>query len=318
MSVRGLKFLLLVLNVLAAAGVAAAGAVFFASFLRQEPPKRQRSTLPAVRKNELPAGSQPISHYAPIWRMRALPSDNQAPVVQEVVKPLSDPDRVREILRGLFSILGTVCNTTRPASSIAVLNLLRENRAETVKAGDFVSGARVDEIRRGEVLFTYQGVSGVDLPMGTGGTAVVPPRAPGARGGPPPGTVDATAGPVEVKPGQPLPFTSKPVGPNHWEIDRREVQYIQTNQSKIIDDLRPVPEIGKDGKQEGVKVQNIPSDSLAAQRGLQQGDIIKAVNNVPVDSMDFASIGKKIGNAKTLVITVERRGRLMNFTYTVR
>jgi S1-C subfamily serine protease len=67
-----------------------------------------------------------------------------------------------------------------------------------------------------------------------------------------------------------------------------------------------------------VKLQNIPTESLAAQRGLQQGDIVKSVNNIPIDSTNYAELGKKIGNARTVVVTVERKGRLMNFTYTVR
>jgi type II secretory pathway component PulC len=316
MSVKRWKILLFAVNALAAAGALAAGVAFFLAFLRQEPPKRQKSSAPVSRRVEIPEGAKPIAHFAPIWRMRALPSENQAPVVQEAPAPIADKDRIREILRGLFDVLGTLCNITNPSDSYAVLNLRRENRTETVKPGDTVSEAKVEEVRRDEVLFTYKGIANVDLPMG-GAAGLMPSRPPGAPPGiPPRGGVDGAASPVQ--PGQPLPFTSKPVGPNHWEIDRNEVQYIQTNQTKMIDDLRPVPELGKDGKQVGVKLQNIPTESLAAQRGLQQGDIVKSVNNIPIDSTNYAELGKKIGNARTVVVTVERKGRLMNFTYTVR
>jgi type II secretory pathway component PulC len=233
--------------------------------------------------------------------------------------PVPNEERVRQILQGLFDVIGILCNITNPTGSYAVLNLKRENRTETVRPGELVSGAKVVEIRRGEVVFSYQGVAGVGMPMGSAGPGMPSVRPPG---GPPgvlsPSAVGAPLQPVEVQPGQPLPFTSRSVGPNTWEIDRREVQYIQGNQAKMIDELRPVPEIGTDGKQAGVKLQNVPAESLAAQRGLQQGDVIKSINDIPVDSMDMAAIGKKIGNAKSVKVTVERKGRLVTFNYAIR
>jgi type II secretory pathway component PulC len=320
MSVRAIKILFLALNLLLAGGSAVAGGAFFLSFLRQAPPRRQASSTPSTRKADLPEGGKPIAHYAAIWRMKALPSDNQAQAAPVERAPVPNEERIRQILLGLFDVTGIVCNITKPADSYAILILKKESRTETVKPGEQISGAKVEEIRIDEVLFSYQGIAGVGVPMGTGAPSGTGPRLPGAAPGVlSPSPVGAPTQPVEIAPGKPLPFTSRTVGPNTWEIDRREVQYIQGNQSKMIDDLRPTPEIDKaTNKQTGVRLQNVPADSLAAQRGLQQGDIVKSINGIPVDSMDMAAIGKKIGKATTVTVQVERKGRLVSFNYTIR
>lgn len=329
MSIRFLKTAMLIVQVLLLGGTAAAGGSAFIVFVKQEPPRRKPvSPREPPRTDELIKRIPPLNEFASIWRMKCCPADN---VVEEVVRPVentTDEDKVRQMLRSLFGIIGIIFNRTRPDESYAVLKLLNQNNvSQTVAPGETVSGATVKEIRPEGVLFAYSGFT-VEIDMNGGGgspfsSAVLPP---GTRIQPPPGLAgpsDMAAGPgigpdgTVTNAGQAFP-NSRRINPTQWQIESREMQYISTNQSKLINEIRPVPHVGRDGKQDGVEIKQVPAKSLAASRGLEQGDIIKSINNIPVNSMDFSSISQRLGQAKVVVVQVERRGRPVTLTFTRR
>ena len=67
-------------------------------------------------------------------------------------------------------------------------------------------------------------------------------------------------------------------------------------------------------------VRKLESSSLAAKRGLRQGDVIKSINGVAVNSREEAvTYVKGPGKGRSRYdVVVERSGRLVTFTYNVR
>ncbi|MEM8711666.1 MAG: PDZ domain-containing protein, partial [Planctomycetota bacterium] len=73
----------------------------------------------------------------------------------------------------------------------------------------------------------------------------------------------------------------------------------------------------EDGKRAGIKIESVKADSIAAQHGMQQGDIIKSINGYPVNSKQEAiSFAKKNADRyKIWQIEVENMGRVRTEVY---
>lgn len=66
----------------------------------------------------------------------------------------------------------------------------------------------------------------------------------------------------------------------------------------------------------GVIVVNVPADSIAADTGIQEGDLIKSINRTPVNNVsDLNALISKITLNKGIVMDVLRRGRWFYLTY---
>lgn len=335
MSVKSLRVLILLANLALGAGVFVAGGMAFLSAIAQELPRRE-PRYPKADASRLPIERiPPIGRYAGIWSMKATPGDNEirTPVVEQ--KTPDSKERILAILKSLFDIMGIIYNRTKPDDSYAVLRLLRENRAQTVTPGTTIQGATVESIAVDALVFNYNGLS-VPMPMGgqPGGDFTVvrgggPDRPRGLSTGarPPagrPGPTDMSFSGPGFGPNGTLTDVNKAfpnsrrVNPTQWQVERKEVQYIQAQQGSLLNQCRPTLHVGANGRTEGVQIKAVPPNSLAAARGFQAGDIIKAVNNQPMNNLDFSSIGQRLRGARTAVVQVIRRGRPITLTYTLR
>ncbi len=73
----------------------------------------------------------------------------------------------------------------------------------------------------------------------------------------------------------------------------------------------------KDGKRAGIKITRVASDSIAAQHGMQSGDIIKSVNGYPVNSKQeaIAFAKKNADRYEIWEVQVENLGRTRTEVY---
>lgn len=89
------------------------------------------------------------------------------------------------------------------------------------------------------------------------------------------------------------------------------------NDKKLIENLSIIPNISE-GKIEGFKISNLPENSLPYQYGLRNGDIVKRVNGILIDSMSTAfKVYNEIKNSNIDIVAVEviRNNKPILLTY---
>ncbi|GEM_PF-2853685 len=324
MSVKALRMLFLALNLLFGAALLVAGAVTYLGFIEQKVPRRsyaknRRRETASLEGIRMP----PLNEYASIWRMRAVPADNEEPEVVDVGPEESTLDQLRRMLESMFNLVGIFFNLTTPDDSYAVVQLRKQgNQTRTVSPGDMLSSAEVKAVERDRVVFRFK-EKDVGLDMGValasfsrGPRAAGPPGAAGRIDRPTGAGIDAQGRVVNAA----LAFKgSRRLGPNQWQIERRELQHLARSQSRIINDYQLRIHVGKGGKTDGVEVGSVPENSYAAQRGFKKGDVVHSIGGVKVTSMnDFSKIAEKLKNSRRVVFQVKRRGRPVTMTYTLR
>ncbi|MCS7180385.1 MAG: hypothetical protein NZ891_03435 [bacterium] len=92
------------------------------------------------------------------------------------------------------------------------------------------------------------------------------------------------------------------------------------NDQKLIENLNLLPNV-KEGRVEGFKISNLPENSLLYQYGLRNGDIIRRVNGILIDSVATGlKVYTQIKNSNTDIVTIEvlRENRPILLTYRLR
>lgn len=102
----------------------------------------------------------------------------------------------------------------------------------------------------------------------------------------------------------------------HFRIDRALVDRIIGDPSLLVGSARIVPSMG--GRTDGVKLYAIRPDSLAARIGLENGDILHAIDGREITSPDQAiEVYEKLTSASSLSVQVTRRGQPVVIAYTI-
>jgi S1-C subfamily serine protease len=111
---------------------------------------------------------------------------------------------------------------------------------------------------------------------------------------------------------------AREVRPGNWEIPTSEKDHITQNAREILDSVGV--EDYNEGSIQGLKITSLPGDSLPAQRGFQEGDVVKSVNGQPISSQsDLINYAKKMGDRLTVVrVEYYRQGKLMSTVYRVK
>jgi len=105
---------------------------------------------------------------------------------------------------------------------------------------------------------------------------------------------------------------------NNCTVDKALVEKMLSNTAMLATAARFVPSI-KDGKANGFKLYAIRPNSIFGKIGLQNGDTIKAINNMEMSSPDKAlEVYTKLRNASHLTVGVERRGETITLDYSIR
>jgi general secretion pathway protein C len=105
---------------------------------------------------------------------------------------------------------------------------------------------------------------------------------------------------------------------NSCTVERALVEKVLSNTTMIATAARIVPSI-KDGKPNGFKLYAIRPNSLLGKIGLQNGDLVKAINGAEMTTPDAAlSLYIKLRSASHVSVQAERRGENVTLDYTIK
>ncbi|MFT3692154.1 MAG: type II secretion system protein GspC [Kofleriaceae bacterium] len=110
----------------------------------------------------------------------------------------------------------------------------------------------------------------------------------------------------------------KKIDDNHYEIDKALIDKAIADPMSLAKGARVVPAV-KDGKPDGFKLYAIRPSSVFSKLGLQNGDTLQSVNNFDLTSAQSAlEAFTKLQSANTLQLTVTRRGKQEQMTYSIK
>jgi general secretion pathway protein C len=183
---------------------------------------------------------------------------------------------------------------------------------DTKTAGPYAIGSKVREALVTDITDTrvYLEISGrrefLDL-IDTAPAAAAPSAAAAMPSGPPTDPLMA-----EMEKGV------KKVGEHNYEVQRSTVDSLLGNMSVLSRSARIVPEI-KDGRAAGFRLFSVNPTGPFAKIGLQNGDVIGAINGLDMSSPDKAlEVYTKLKSASHLSVGLERNGTKITKEYNIR
>ena len=110
----------------------------------------------------------------------------------------------------------------------------------------------------------------------------------------------------------------KKTGEHSFEVQRQTIDSLLGNMSMLSRSARIVPEI-KDGRAAGFRLFSVRPDGPFAKIGLQNGDVISAINGLDMTSPDKAlEVYTKLKSASHLSVGLERGGQKITKEYNIR
>ena len=110
----------------------------------------------------------------------------------------------------------------------------------------------------------------------------------------------------------------KKTGENTYDVQRSTVDSLLGNMSVLSRSARIVPEI-RDGKAVGFRLFSVRPDGPFAKIGLQNGDVISAINGLEMTTPDNAlTVYTKLKSASHLSVGLERNGQKITKDYSIR
>lgn len=206
-------------------------------------------------------------------------------------------------------LLGTLVSEDNTLWSIASIQDVVTLKSTTYMVDDLIQGAKILDIERARVIVLNNNRREfIDGTPGDG-SAVVPAMpvaaiAPKTNDGAPPSQVLGTG--------------VKQLSENDYEIPRDEITKTLSNLNDVAMQARIVPAF-KDGMAQGFKLFSIRPDSIYTKIGIQNGDVIKRINGLDMNSPEKAlEIYSKLKDSARIDIEVERNGAAVRKTYNVR
>jgi general secretion pathway protein C len=173
--------------------------------------------------------------------------------------------------------------------------------------GSKIRDATIDQIDETRVYFDFGGgrreyLELLDQPAGAPQAAAPPPPAAGPKDP----LMDA------------MDKGIKQTGPNKFEVQHSAIDALLGNMGALAKAARIVPET-RDGKSIGFRLLSIKPDGPFGKIGLQNGDIISAINGMEMNSPDKAlEVYTKLRTANHLSVGLERNGQKVTEDYTIR
>ncbi len=198
-------------------------------------------------------------------------------------------------------LIGTVVSPDNP--SYAVLEDGRTRRQFLYRVGDFLlEDAKITRIDRNRVLIS-RGTEEIVLDLsGTTSSdsgSTVPPAAV-------PASIPSPGGAI------------RQLGKDRWVMDRSEVDYAVAHLPELLTKARVVPNF-TDGKPDGFRIFAIREDSIYAKIGLQNGDILKRVNDIDVrNPQNFLQVFEQLKGEKRITIDLVRNNSEERFDYSIK
>jgi general secretion pathway protein C len=297
---------LVVIGLCAMFGARATATVIESALTRSVPPAKHVVRAPALA-SQAPVYTKQVEEILKrnVFCSTCPPILGKAP---EDVKPTGPPPPQRTSMNLKLLAIMFAPPPANPKWSVAII---RDNDAKT--AGPFTIGSKfrdatIDDIEEDKVWFLFDGgrkewLDLLDRPV------------------PPPGQ----PAPVAAAPAAPAdPFAAeldkgiKKVGENRYEVQRGTVDSLLGNMGALARAARIVPEM-RDGKAAGFRLFSIRPDGPFAKIGLQNGDVISAINGLEMTSPDKAlEVYTKLKTANHLSVALERNGQKITEDYNIR
>ncbi len=206
-------------------------------------------------------------------------------------------------------LLGTMVDEDKPEWSMATIQDVTSLKSTTYMVEDLVLGAKVIAVERSRVIVLNNNRREyIDGTPGDGAASV------------PVSTTVAIAAPMrnDAPPSQVLGAGVKQLSENDYEIPREEITKTLSNLNDVAMQARIVPAF-KDGAAQGFKLFSIRPDSIYTKIGVQNGDVIKRINGLEMNSPEKAlEIYSKLKDSARIDIEIERNGAAVRKTYNVR
>ena len=193
--------------------------------------------------------------------------------------------------------------------SSAVLRETDNKMIGGFRTGEKVKGATVTGIDETRIHFDNNGrVEYLDL-LEVEGAAQTPTPTTTAVTTPAPGG-DALS--------QELDRGIKKTGEHTFDIQRSTLESVLGNMSLLSRSARIVPEI-RDGKAAGFRLYSVRPEGPFAKIGMQNGDVISAINGLEITSPEKAlEVYSKLKSASHLSVGLERNGQRITKDYSIR
>jgi len=194
-----------------------------------------------------------------------------------------------------------------PRWSVAIIRDNDEKSAGPYAIGSKIREAMVSDIEETRVYLEISGrkeyLDLIDRPQPAPGAAPTPAAA-----------ATTTSDPLMAE----LEKGIKKTGEHNYEVQRGTVDSLLGNMSLLSRSARIVPEI-KDGRAAGFRLFSVRPDGPFAKIGLQNGDVISAINGLEMTSPDKAlEVYTKLKSASHLSVGLERNGQKITKEYNIR
>ncbi len=244
-------------------------------------------------------------------KLTGLPVPKPEVEVREPVASAADMSSA-PIKSGLrVKLLGTLVSEDNAQWSIASIQDVVSLKSTTYMVEDLIQGAKILEIERARVIVLNNNRREfIDGTPGDG-TAVAPMP------------LTVAAAPVRngndgAPPSQVLGAGIIQKSENDYDIPKEEIAKTLSNLNDVAMQARIVPAF-KDGVAQGFKLFSIRPDSIYTKIGIQNGDVIKRINGLDMNSPEKAlEIYGKLKDSARIDIEVERNGAAVRKTYNVR
>jgi len=108
------------------------------------------------------------------------------------------------------------------------------------------------------------------------------------------------------------------ISPTECFVQREGLKKRMENINEVLGQVKVLPAIEK-GRLKGFRLQDLAKEGIAEELGLKKGDIVRAVNEEPLDGLDKPFvIYSKYRNSPVVQVDIERQGKNISLIYRFR
>jgi type II secretion system protein C len=182
------------------------------------------------------------------------------------------------------------------------------------QVGDMIPDAgQLLEVTADRAVIMHNGHrTAIEIPRDDAGTGAPPgPQLPGPRG-------------AAIRPGLPAGMRPRaasgvrPIGANRYFVERSTLTGNLQNMAPLFTQIRAIPNM-QNGAPDGFRLSEIQPNSIFQQIGLQDGDLLSAVNGQPVgDPTQAMALMRTLPTQSSITLTVVRNGTPTQLQYMIR
>lgn len=214
---------------------------------------------------------------------------------------------------------GATASTERSVAKTS-FKLLREGDLLPEPYDKAPYSAKIVQIATDEVIFSWGGKEeALPVPKLTEVSLVGPKKLPGIPNIPNAPT-EVEDGTGAVAPDEPVidPTESRKVDENTWFIGTTEKDRIKSDYEKLWSEVTWSLQRHKEDRRQYLVVSKIPDGSLAKERGLEEGDLLRAINGRSVvNKSSVFQYFEENPNFRTYRVEIERRGKRLTRVFQV-